>query len=46
VLAVFLVPVFFVVVRRLFPGRSTHITEANIEAPATLDSPANGGAHD
>jgi multidrug efflux pump len=46
VLAVFLVPVFFVVVRRLFPGRSTHITEANIEAPATLDSPANGGARD
>ncbi len=46
VLAVFLVPVFFVVVRRFFPGRSTHVSEATTEAPANLDAPTHGGGRD
>jgi multidrug efflux pump len=46
VLAVFLVPVFFVVVRRIFPGRSAHVMQATTEAPATMEPSSNGGQRD
>jgi multidrug efflux pump len=45
VLAVFLVPVFFVVVRRIFPGRSATAVHDTIEAPALDDASSQGGNH-
>jgi multidrug efflux pump len=43
VLAVFLVPVFFVVVRRIFPGKSHHTPEITAEAPPLDETESEGG---
>mgnify|MGYP006267126063 CR=1 FL=1 len=45
VLAVFLVPVFFVVVRRIFPGRSAHVVHDAVEAPPLDDPASSEGQH-
>ena len=46
VLAVFLVPVFFVVVRRIFPGHAPTPADTALEAPPTDEPTPEGGAHE
>ena len=46
VLAVFLVPVFFVVVRRIFPGDAHTPADTALEAPPTDEPTPEGGGHE